>query len=182
MSSTSVWTLNLTRTCTASNLRTEVHTLCTSQRSTSTTVTLESVRPPLILHVPMRPFLLWCTLLTHSSVIVPYHQPPIGPTGNLVDPTLVPSGTFTIGDGAGGGGPYTYFLREGQDIDVGFLKFFISTMPINLENIPQPSPFQDPARASATLVFRPPPLWDTVMLTIVQRRRRPMETSNAGRA
>ncbi|VDC06743.1 unnamed protein product [Peniophora sp. CBMAI 1063] len=50
-------------------------------------------------------------------------------------------GELTIGYGTGGGLPHTFFLEEGQDKEVGFIKLFLSTRPIDLSGIVQRTPF-----------------------------------------
>ena len=47
-----------------------------------------------------------------------------------------------MGYGDSGSVPYTYFLREGQNVDVGTLKLFLSRNQVNLSHVAQPSPFQ----------------------------------------
>ncbi len=42
----------------------------------------------------------------------------------------------------GSGSPRYYFLLPGIDADVGFLKLFVSTRPLDMRHIPQPSPFK----------------------------------------
>ncbi|KIM26235.1 hypothetical protein M408DRAFT_330631 [Serendipita vermifera MAFF 305830] len=65
-------------------------------------------------------------------------------------------GTLTIGYSATGWAPWSYSLRQpksienglimqdGQDIDVGFLKLFLSSDPLSLSHMVQDSPFKPP--------------------------------------
>lgn len=77
-----------------------------------------------------------------------------------------------IGYGTGGGVPYSYFLRDNQDIDVGFVKLFITTHPVSLSEIEQMSPFPGENTSRAPFIEKERLLasWDTVIVTLVQRR------------
>ena len=88
----------------------------------------------------------------------------------LDSPLKESGGTLTIGYGAGGAEPFSYFLREGQDVDVGFLKFFFATKPVDLSKIPQPSPFI-PRRAGKQQEKEVVETWGTILIPVVQRRR-----------
>ncbi|KAI0315079.1 caspase domain-containing protein [Amylostereum chailletii] len=105
--------------------------------------------------------------------IDPYYQPIGAAKDNKVDP--IPSGgALTIGYGAGGERPVNYFLREGQSVDVGYLKLFLSTDHIDLRELKQDSPF-DGWRASHRKPRRPTSIWDTMLVTVVQRNDIPVE-------
>ncbi|KAI0318754.1 caspase domain-containing protein [Amylostereum chailletii] len=83
--------------------------------------------------------------------------------------SLPPKGSLTIGYGDGGSAPYKYFLRKDQTVDVGFLRLFLSTEPLDLSAIPQKSPF--PSQRGADEVKIPPkPMWDAVTVSIVQHQ------------
>lgn len=81
-----------------------------------------------------------------------------------------------MGYGAGGGRPFKYLLRPGQDIDVGFVRMFISTRVVDLAGIEQRSPFRDDVGsrdamgAQVKRRSRPKPIWDAVTIAVVQRR------------
>ena len=79
-------------------------------------------------------------------------------------------GSLTIGYGSGGTVPFVYFMRDGQDVDVGFLKLFLTTEPVDYSNIPQNSPFNVNDRAHATYKPKPLLIWDTLLVAVVQRR------------
>jgi hypothetical protein len=94
--------------------------------------------------------------------------------------------------------PTTFLLREGQNVDVGFLKLFLSREHVDLSEVAQSSPFDFigaryttarytteaklkvpinlPVRHSGTLLdkfkHRLPVrhLWDTILVPVVQRR------------
>ncbi|KAF8436543.1 caspase domain-containing protein [Boletus edulis BED1] len=78
-------------------------------------------------------------LFNHSSLsIVPYYtQSNVG----APEAPLKRGGTFTIGYGDGGTPPFAYSLEGNQDVDVGYLKIFFATRPIDLSDIEQSSPF-----------------------------------------
>jgi hypothetical protein len=87
-----------------------------------------------------------------------------------LDPSIPPGGSITIGYGSGGARPLGYCLLDGQDIDVGFLKLFFSTEKVDLSSIPQDSPFDKHARKAKQMVVKPPKLWHTTLIKIIQRR------------
>ena len=105
--------------------------------------------------------------------LVSYYQPPTA--RGTVDPPLKAKRHLTVGYGDSGSAPYTFFLREGQNIDVGILKMFLSRKQVNLSHVAQSSPFTS---RRGTAEYTPPndrptdiPLpWDTVEIPVVQRR------------
>ena len=66
-------------------------------------------------------------------------MPPIA--GGTVEPPLKGGGRLTVGYGDSGWPPHTFYLREGQKVDVGILKLFLSRKEVNLSHVPQSSPF-----------------------------------------
>ena len=46
-----------------------------------------------------------------------------------------------MGYGDSGWAPFTFFLREGQNVGVGVVKLFLSTERVNLSHVAQLSPF-----------------------------------------
>ena len=77
-----------------------------------------------------------------------------------------------MGYGDPGWVPQTFFLREGQEVDVGILKLFLSRKQVDLSHIAQETPFKV-SRASAEAVLPEPknlPLpWDTIEIPVVQQ-------------
>jgi hypothetical protein len=65
--------------------------------------------------------------------------PPIA--RGIVEPPLEGKGYLTAGYGDSGSVPHEYFLREGQNVDVGILKLFLSRKQVDLSHVAQPSPF-----------------------------------------
>ena len=80
-----------------------------------------------------------------------------------------------MGYGDSGTVPHTFFLRKGQDVDVGTLKLFLSRRQVDLSDVAQSTPF-GPIGARFTVpakVNGPNKLrffWDTVVVPVVQRR------------
>ena len=98
-------------------------------------------------------------------------MPPIA--RGTVEPPLEGERQLTVGYGDSGWVPHTFFLREGQSVDVGILKLFLSRTQVNLSHVAQPSPFEV-SRASAKAVLPDdknlPLPWDTIEIPVVQRR------------
>ncbi|TFY62831.1 hypothetical protein EVG20_g6557 [Dentipellis fragilis] len=99
--------------------------------------------------------------------ITPYYLP--ATAGQIVDAPLRAKQSLTVGFGAGGSVPYSYFLRDGQDVDVGFLKLFLSTEQVDLAHLVQRSPFEE-GRGAQEAPKRSTPIWDTILVSVVQRR------------
>jgi hypothetical protein len=68
--------------------------------------------------------------------------------------------------------PWSYFLRDGQEVDVGFVKLFLTTEPADLSGILQPSPF-DHHYNKGRHPYKPefPAIWDAIVVDVVQRRQ-----------
>jgi hypothetical protein len=86
------------------------------------------------------------------------------------DPSIPPHGELTIGYGDGGAARQGFKISdEDLDVEVSYLKVFITTRPVDLSYIAQPSPF--PAkRESFSWVDAPKDLWDALMMAIVVKR------------
>ncbi|EDR08533.1 uncharacterized protein LACBIDRAFT_297307 [Laccaria bicolor S238N-H82] len=78
-------------------------------------------------------------------------------------------GTLTLGYGSAGETPFEYYIPDNQDLDVGFLKTFLSTEPLDLSKIPQHSPFVD-ARGMGAANRDPTPTWGSILVPVVQHR------------
>ncbi|CCM00512.1 uncharacterized protein FIBRA_02546 [Fibroporia radiculosa] len=107
-------------------------------------------------------------LYLDAQYIIPdsWYEPPAA--NGIVDPPLKGNSFFTIGYGNSGTNPRDFYLREGQKLDVGFFKLFLSTEYVDLSHIPQPSPF-DRDRASKRTARKPQEAWDTILLPVIQR-------------
>jgi hypothetical protein len=84
-----------------------------------------------------------------------------------------------VGYGDSGSVPYSFFLPEGQNVDVGILKLFLSREHINLSEVAQSSSFvtiasgtRSTGRAELKVPTELPErhLWDTILVPVVQRR------------
>ncbi|KZV62922.1 hypothetical protein PENSPDRAFT_692082 [Peniophora sp. CONT] len=116
------------------------------------------------------PLHVWAFYLDCSTLSVSeYYRPPA--IGRGAEPSLQPQSILKIGYGAGGGLPYTFFVREDQDADVGFIKLFVTTDPVDLSNIEQSSPFRrSPSRGKRTQIEDANVGLDAFLITIVQRK------------
>ncbi|KAK0234518.1 hypothetical protein EDD85DRAFT_969100 [Armillaria nabsnona] len=100
--------------------------------------------------------------------IVEYYTP--GSAKRNADAPLPPKQSLILGHGESGQPPLRYFLREGQSVDVGFLKLFISTESIDMLDIAQQSLFSL-FRMTATSPSKKLDLWDTMRFTLVQTKK-----------
>ncbi|KDQ52440.1 hypothetical protein JAAARDRAFT_483966 [Jaapia argillacea MUCL 33604] len=87
-----------------------------------------------------------------------------------VDPPLRERGSLTIGHGSGGSKPSTYTLRDGQDVDVGYLKFFFTTEFVDLSSIPQKSPFSEHRQCQLVEEQLEEGSWCSVVVPLIQHR------------
>ncbi|KAF5343713.1 hypothetical protein D9758_016517 [Tetrapyrgos nigripes] len=72
--------------------------------------------------------------------VATYYLPSVGARGQGIV-SLPPKGELTIGFGDSGTSPWSYALRPNQDVDVGFLKLYLSTKYVDWSHIKQDSPF-----------------------------------------
>jgi hypothetical protein len=78
---------------------------------------------------------------------------------------------LAIGYGSAGGQvPRVFWLPPGQNVDITYLKIFLSTRYVNYSNIPQSSPFSEKYRYSRKALIKTPEVWDTFMIRIIQKR------------
>lgn len=98
-----------------------------------------------------------------------YYQPGHAKKDVDVSKSLPSRGSLIIGYGASGTAPYIYTLREGQDVDVGFLKLFFSSEYMDLSSVVQSSPFED-NRKTEVKSARKKDWWHTMCVPVVQRR------------
>ncbi|KZV62254.1 hypothetical protein PENSPDRAFT_692662 [Peniophora sp. CONT] len=119
------------------------------------------------LRVPLH---VWVFFFDCSDLSVNYYQPPA--SGRNGEASLPPSSTLSIGYGAGGALPFKYFLRPDQELDIGFIKVFICTEPVDFSHVMQQSAFDDSsARGTGWgAERRPKHAWDTILIPVVQRR------------
>lgn len=108
----------------------------------------------------------YCTPTT--SLPATLYHPPL--SKGTVDPPLPPNQNVCIGYGSEGSPPMTFFLRDGQSVDVGFLKLFLSTDPVDLSGMEQPSAFGGQGRERPKEIQRSVGGWHTILIPIIQRR------------
>ncbi|KAE9397465.1 hypothetical protein BT96DRAFT_995803 [Gymnopus androsaceus JB14] len=102
--------------------------------------------------------------------IVPYYQPATARNGQA-ELSLPGQSTLTVGYGSTGTTPIRFYLREGQDVDVGFLKIYLSTEYINFSHIIQKSPFNIvPGDSRAMKQDSRPSVWGTKTVRIIQKK------------
>ncbi|KAL0066448.1 hypothetical protein AAF712_006490 [Marasmius tenuissimus] len=107
-----------------------------------------------------------------------YYMPPDARDG-VTDPSLPVGGSLEIGWGDSGTVPYRYGLRKGQTIDVGFLKLYVSAEYIDFSQVVQRSQFT-PERQGFRVEAKPRPLWDSMLVNIIQRDSNVTQGFDAG--
>ena len=91
--------------------------------------------------------------------------------GRDAAPSLPAKGSLPIGYGDGGGGRIGFSpLRKNEDMEVGFIKLFISTEPAELDDIEQKSPFDQRRGLKELKPSLKKQLWDTRIFTVVLRK------------
>ncbi|KDR81761.1 hypothetical protein GALMADRAFT_221630 [Galerina marginata CBS 339.88] len=103
--------------------------------------------------------------------IAPYYQLPIART---VSPPLPPGGSITIGYGTSGTSAQEFSISPGQDVDVGFVKLFLSTEYIDYSAVEESFAFDEndgPARSTRPVEKSSLALWDSSITTILQKRK-----------
>ena len=76
-----------------------------------------------------------------------------------------------MGYGDFGSVPLMFFLREGQSVDVGILKLFLSRKQVNLSHVAQSSPFVTNRAPPLPELKNLPLPWDIVEIPVVQTCR-----------
>ena len=79
--------------------------------------------------------------------------------------------SLKIGYGGGDANAFDFYIADGQDVDISFLKLILSTKPVNLEDIECGSPFLSTDHATKSA----PPVnvdeWGSILIPIVLKRR-----------
>ncbi|KZV91913.1 hypothetical protein EXIGLDRAFT_718838 [Exidia glandulosa HHB12029] len=111
---------------------------------------------------------VWVFMFDVSNLsVVTLYKPTFSKTHP--DPSLPGRGSLTLGYGSGGVEPREFFLREGADVDVEYLKVYVSSEAVDLSNIAQDSPFGPGQRKMMVRKVVQLPLWDTILVPIVQK-------------
>ncbi|KAG8706556.1 hypothetical protein FRC09_002353 [Ceratobasidium sp. 395] len=91
------------------------------------------------------------------------------------DPDIPAHGQLMIGDGSNSGALLSFGLAPGTELEMGFIKVFWSTDPLELDDVAQDSGFGfstygETSGRRVTLASRNAPKdWGTILLTMVQR-------------
>ncbi|KZV93491.1 hypothetical protein EXIGLDRAFT_43125 [Exidia glandulosa HHB12029] len=86
------------------------------------------------------------------------------------DPSLPARGSLTLGYGSGGIEPRVFFLSEGTNVDVAYLKVYVTSEPVDLSHIAQKSPFEPGLkRKMKEKKVAQLPVWDTILVAVVQK-------------
>ncbi|PPQ88397.1 hypothetical protein CVT25_011276 [Psilocybe cyanescens] len=101
--------------------------------------------------------------------IVSYHLPNTAPKGNA-DFCLPANETLCIGFSDSGSPPFEYFLRDKQEVDIGFLKLYLSPEFVDFSLVEQKTPFEEDQRGCRSFSPEKTQVWDTIIVPIVQRK------------
>jgi hypothetical protein len=90
-------------------------------------------------------------------------------------PSILVRNSLTIGYGPGGWAPARFELpklpkNRIADVDIGYLKLFISTKYVDHSHMMQATPFGH-FRGLVMVAERPPEMWDTVKFAVVLRKQ-----------
>jgi hypothetical protein len=103
-----------------------------------------------------------------------YYEPPISNEAPLrrKDADTGKPGSLTIGSRSSPSPPLSYYVEDGEDVDVSFLKVFLSTKYVDLSSVPQNSPFCELGghRYVVQVQSKPKVVWNSILVTIIQRR------------
>ncbi|KAH8804061.1 caspase domain-containing protein, partial [Flagelloscypha sp. PMI_526] len=97
------------------------------------------------------------------------HKPSI--SSGEPDPCLRSGGVLPVGYGSSGTGPRTFSLPDGQDIDVTYLKVFLSTKYIDLSSVVAASRFSERRTVRELDMGLLEGRWDTHCVLALQERR-----------
>lgn len=109
----------------------------------------------------------------NGQAIVQHHTRVCGK--GKTDPSLPKWSYTTVGYGSGGAEAIRYKLQDKQDLDIGIHKIFLTTHRTDFSSLAQKTPFGPMLRSMASDdrildILQNQPLWDTISLTVIQRR------------
>ncbi|CAE6337987.1 unnamed protein product [Rhizoctonia solani] len=113
--------------------------------------------------------------ITNASDSIEAHFTRILPSSTReMDPTLPRGIPLTLGYGSWGEKPLAYLIKSG-DVDVNFLKLYVTTEPTDFTSVAQPSPWPFGAKDDVPLQiiakrWGNQPKWDVFTMTVVQWR------------
>jgi len=120
---------------------------------------------------PRLAIFLWVFYFNQSDFSIDLIHKPAAALDESTLPCLSPGESLTIGYGRPGESPFIFsFRRIGQQVDVGFLKLFLSTSYLDHSGVEQSSMMNDDTRyARPVSKVNLREFWDTLTVTIVQR-------------
>ncbi|THU96129.1 hypothetical protein K435DRAFT_893462, partial [Dendrothele bispora CBS 962.96] len=117
------------------------------------------------------PLYVWAFAFNMSDLsILEIYRPPLAKQPNQTDPSIPKHGSLPIGYGSGGARPLEFVIDNSEDVDVSYIKFFITTEYVDLSRIAQASPFCNHDRSIA-LGSPSRRLFDTVLVTVVTKKK-----------
>lgn len=114
--------------------------------------------------------------LTHIPLrIGPLYLPPHAKDLEATPSIRCGRNSLTVGYGAGGWPPARFELpklpkNRVADVDIGYLKLFISTQYVDHSHMTQATPFRD-FRGLVKVSERSPEIWDTFNFAVVLRKQ-----------
>ena len=91
-------------------------------------------------------------------------------TNGKADFSLPANGVLDIGFGDSGTTPRSFYLRENQSVDIGFLKLYISTEYVDFSVIAQRSPFSlDRRMLPGGTRQKERHVWNALTIPMIQR-------------
>ncbi|KAG8836257.1 hypothetical protein FRC18_011648 [Serendipita sp. 400] len=119
-------------------------------------------------------------LLLNCNDLTPYYTPPTVKDVDQ-DAPLQKGGSITVGYGDGGGQPWRHvvepakggstdkIVRDEENLQIEFFKLILTTKPVNLSFMEQPTPFRQGSRADRDL-SEPVEMWKTQILPVIVRK------------
>jgi len=119
------------------------------------------------------PVYVWVFFFDSDFSVLSYYQPAVAKHSDDDLAPIQPMESLTIGYGDSEASPFAYQLQDGLDLDVGFVKVFLSLTPANLSHVVQDSPFDDDLTTltEETILKAYPVAMDAIIFPVVQHRR-----------
>ncbi|KIK60956.1 hypothetical protein GYMLUDRAFT_43498 [Collybiopsis luxurians FD-317 M1] len=121
-------------------------------------------------------FYIWMFYFDLSDLSIDLYYQPGSAAEGKADISLPAGQSLTIGYGSSGTSPHSYRLRDDQDVDVGYLKLFLTEKYVDFSDIVQKSPFDQGRQSRLGIkrlgikrVVETSFLWATVHIAIVQK-------------
>ncbi|KIK61890.1 hypothetical protein GYMLUDRAFT_260464 [Collybiopsis luxurians FD-317 M1] len=119
-----------------------------------------------------QPLYVWAFLFNLSDLSVAFKSGILPATirkqPDKADPSILTYGNLTLGYGSGGARPLEIVMGDKDEVDVSYIKFFITTEYVDLSKIAQESPFPNPR---AIVIGSPSrKLFDTLLISVVAKK------------